>query len=95
MYEYDPRPVLLYAGACPKCRFLSALLVWLSLGSLRRVPLDRPDAEQFYDRDHREARGRPAIVEDRRIIYGWRLILALPRLIARSWWERFLACLAW
>jgi predicted DCC family thiol-disulfide oxidoreductase YuxK len=80
------KAVLLYAGRCPKCRFLSALLVKLSLGSMRRVPLERDEARQFYRVEHPEAQGLPALSEGERFTFGWRVFFAVPRLILQTWW---------
>lgn len=85
MPDRDPA-VLLYAGACPKCRFLSALLVKLSLGAMRRLPMEREEARRFYFVEHPEAKGLPALAEGDRFTYGWRVVLAVPRLILRTWW---------
>jgi predicted DCC family thiol-disulfide oxidoreductase YuxK len=89
--ERDAKAVLLYAGRCPKCRFLSAVVVALSLGTLSRMPLEREEVEQFYLRDHPEARGDPVLVERDRFTYGRRVFFAVPRLIAQTWWTAFRA----
>lgn len=86
-------PQLLYAGECPKCRWISKMLVTLALGSMIRVPLDRAEAEQFYQ-EHPEARGRPALVEDGRMTYGWQVLYSIPRLLVRVWWQRLSRCLS-
>jgi predicted DCC family thiol-disulfide oxidoreductase YuxK len=79
--------VLLYAGACPKCRFLSALLVKLSLGAMRRVAMEREEAKQFYRVEHPDAKGLPALSEGDRFTFGWRVFFAVPRLILQTWWH--------
>ena len=89
MAKYRDQAILLYAGACPKCRFLSRLIVILALGSVRRVPLDRAEAENFYRVEHRDARGKPALVEGEKMTFGWRVVVALPRVLVRSWWLAF------
>lgn len=80
-------PQLLYAGACPRCQWISKVLVTLSLGSMTRIPLDRAEADDFY-RKRPEARGRPALVEGDRMTYGWQVLLSVPRLLVRIWWNR-------
>jgi hypothetical protein len=81
------KAILLYAGACPKCRFLSALLVKLAIGSMRRVPMEREEAWHFYFVEHPEAKGLPALVEGERFTYGRRVFFAVPRLILQTWWS--------
>ncbi len=44
------RPALLYRATCPKCRLLSAMIVSLSCGWVRRVPVDSPEAVRLYAR---------------------------------------------
>ena len=87
------KPQLLYAGECPKCRWISKMLIMLALGSMTRIPLDRAEAEQFYQ-DRPEARGRPALVEDGRMTYGWQVLYSVPRLLVRIWWQRLLQLLS-
>jgi len=80
------RAILLYAGACPKCQFLSSVIVKLSLGAIRRVPMEREEADRFYV-EHREARGYPALVEGERFTYGLGVLRSVPRLILQTWWR--------
>jgi predicted DCC family thiol-disulfide oxidoreductase YuxK len=87
MRNHDARFVLLYAGACPKCRAVSRILIALSLGTMRRVPMEREEAHAFYDA-RPEARGRPALVAGEELTYGWPVVLAVPRLLARVWMQR-------
>jgi hypothetical protein len=82
------RPVLLYAGRCPRCRFLSRLIVALSLGMIERVPLDRAEAERFYYVEHPDARGRPALVDGDRMVWGWPVVPATFRVIGRTWIQK-------
>lgn len=89
------RAVLLYAQRCPKCRFLSRLVTLLALGAIERVPLEHDDARRFYDQEHPEAKGYPALVEADRFTFGARVLLAVPRLIVRTWTDRFMALLEW
>ena len=87
MPDTREKAILLYAGACPKCRFLSRMIIILALGSMTRVTLDRAEAEQFYRVDHLEARGKPALVEGETMTFGWRVMIAVPRLILKTWWS--------
>ena len=80
--------VLLYAGRCGKCRFLSRAIVLLSLGTIERVPLERQEAEDFYIRKHPQARGNPVLVEGDKLTYGAAVLLSIPRFLLRSWLVR-------
>lgn len=88
------RPVLLYAGTCPKCRFVSAFLVALALGTLTRLPLDHEEAQAFH-REHPEARGYPALIQGpigaERMTWGLGLLAAVPRLLLGAWWSKLRA----
>jgi hypothetical protein len=55
------RPALLYRSTCPKCRLLSGMIVALSCGWVRRVPVDAPEALQLYAR-FRQPSGRLALL---------------------------------
>jgi len=82
--------VLVYRGTCAKCRFLSRLVVILSSGTIRREALGSDMAERLA-RDHPETRGKLALIDGGRIVYGtrvfleapfWILLLALRRVIS-------------
>lgn len=79
------RPLLLYAGSCPKCRFLSWLVVALSLGVVRRVPLERPEWKRFYEVDHPEARGYPVLFRRGRPVLGARVFWMVPVVLIETW----------
>jgi hypothetical protein len=85
---YSPhaeKPLLLYAGSCPKCAFLSRLVVLLSLNTIHRVPLERPEWEKFYFEDYPQARGYPVLFVEGQPIFGARVFLAVPVLIVKTW----------
>jgi hypothetical protein len=44
------QPALLYRATCPKCCWLSFMVVSLSCGWVRRIPVDSPEALQLYTR---------------------------------------------
>lgn len=47
----QPEPALLiYRATCAKCRRISAVILVLALGSLRRLSLDSPRARDIYAR---------------------------------------------
>jgi len=78
--------VLLYAQGCPKCRFLSAVLIVLAAGALRRVPLERTEYAGFYE-DHPEGRGYPALIDDGRVTAGRAVFAAVPLFVVKSWYR--------
>jgi hypothetical protein len=75
--SYDT-PILLYAGSCPKCRLLSAMIVACSLGRIRRESLDVPAWRRFYAEDLPQAHGYPVLFHRGRIVWGPRVFLATP-----------------
>lgn len=76
-------PVLLYRATCPRCRFLSRLLVGLSLGTLRRIPVDSDEARELYDL-HGQERGKLAVLHRGRFTTGGRIVPALGIAIAEA-----------
>jgi hypothetical protein len=58
------RTVLLYAGSCPRCRWMARAILWLSAGRIKGVPLDVPEWRQFYERELPESRGSPVLVRN-------------------------------
>ena len=79
-------PRLLYAGSCPKCRFLSACVVVLSFRRIRRIPLDQPEWRELYARLP-EAHGYPVLIVNNRMVLGSRVFLRIPLLIMESWFH--------
>jgi hypothetical protein len=79
------KPLLLYAGSCPKCAFLSRCVVLLSGKTIRRVPLERPEWEKFYFVDYPQARGYPVLFIKGRPVFGARVFVAVPFLLIRTW----------
>lgn len=75
---------LLYAGGCVKCRLLSAAVVAASLGTIERVPLERPQWEVLYDEIAPSARGYPVLLESGRMIWGPAVFLRTPLVAVRS-----------
>jgi hypothetical protein len=81
-------PLLLYAGSCPKCRALARLTVLLSLHTVRKEPLEKPEWQKFYYEEYPQARGYPVLFLDGRPIFGRRVFLAVPRVILTCWVAR-------
>jgi hypothetical protein len=79
------RPVVVYAGSCPKCRVLSRLVVLASFGAVVRMPLEAPEWQKLYWEDLPEARGSPVLVVGNRLVYGRRVFPAVASVVARSW----------
>lgn len=79
-------PRLLYAVTCPKCRFLSACVTVLSFARIRRIPLDRPEWQEFYA-GLPEAKGYPVLIVNNRMIFGAGVFLHVPLLLIRSWFR--------
>jgi len=75
------RAVLLYRSTCPRCRFLSALVVLLSGRAIRRVPNHTEEAAALYAR-HQRGAGKLALFNGRRAYWdravyssAWKVIL--------------------
>jgi len=86
----DAGPLLLFAGSCVKCRFLSRCVELASLGVIRRESLERPEWRKFYYEDFPQARGYPVLFVRGVPIFGFRVFFAVPGVIVSSLWN-----LAW
>ncbi|HVS00366.1 MAG TPA: hypothetical protein VMW27_27315 [Thermoanaerobaculia bacterium] len=78
------RPLLYYSETCPRCRLLSRIVGWLSLDTLRRVPMDYWEAVDFYRENPRYA-GKLVLFHDRGVTVGGGVFLAVPWLIVKTW----------
>jgi glutaredoxin-related protein len=81
-------PVLYYAGTCPKCRFLSKLVVRLSLNTIKRFPLEKDKMIEFYYIQHPEAKGYPVLFIGEKAILRYKVFFAVPFVIVLSWLRR-------
>ncbi len=79
-----PRPLLLYRHTCGKCRFISRLLVALSLATIQRAPIRSAEAERVL-RQHPESKGKLALIRGTEIVTGWPVVPAVVRCVLRSW----------
>lgn len=71
-------PVLLYAGSCAKCRFISSFVGTFSLQSIEQIPLDVAEWDALYRDYFPEARGYPILFYRGRPWFGGRVFLATP-----------------
>jgi hypothetical protein len=71
---------LLYDAGCPPCRTLSRLAVALSLGTIRRVACDAPEAAALRAR-HAARRGELLLTDGARAWIGPAVFAAVPRAI--------------
>lgn len=83
------RPVLLYRGACPKCRVLSRLAVLASLGSIRREPIGSARAEALNDA-YPGTHGQLTLFIDDAATTGWRVIPRAAGHVLAVWRDRLL-----
>jgi len=82
--------VLLYRGSCARCRVLSRLAVLLTLGTLRRVPLDSDEADRLRQL-YPVTRGKLALIDGRRVVHGARVVVEAPRWMLRGVARRVLS----
>ncbi len=80
----ERRPRLLFKSTCPPCRRISNLVVLISLGTIRRVPLDSSEARKVYAL-FPEHEGEPVLINEQQAIFGWQIFIALPVMIMRVW----------
>ena len=84
--EFPPDvPILLYAGSCPKCRFLSRCVVLWSLGRVKRVALEVAQWKQLYYEHLPEAKGFPVLLLEDGPVYGPRVFAIVPLVVLKSW----------
>ena len=74
------RPTLFYKPTCPPCRWMSKMAVILSLGVIRRVPIDSREAAALY-RHHPDNEGQLMLREGTRVTFQRRVFAAVPRII--------------
>ncbi|MEO1087725.1 MAG: hypothetical protein AAFY88_26120 [Acidobacteriota bacterium] len=77
------RPTLFFKPTCPPCGWMSKLAVVLSLGVIRRVPIDSEEAAVIY-RDHPGRDGQLMLREGRRVTFQRRVFAAVPRIIVTA-----------
>jgi hypothetical protein len=80
------RPLLLYRDTCPKCRFLSKLLVRLSLNRIERVPIASARAAEvvrLYPGCHQKL----TLMDKGRFAIGWRVVPKAASCLLRSWFH--------
>lgn len=82
---------LFYKQHCPPCRVLSRFVVILSLGAIRRIPLDSEEAEAL-GHEHPEWRGQLMLLHRERIWFAQEVFRAVPSAIAKIY-LRGLCCL--
>jgi hypothetical protein len=82
------RPVLIYRDTCPKCRFLSRLVVLASLHSIHRIPIRSVDAENIM-RLHPEISGKLALFHHSNAATGWSVVPLAMKCVVRSWITRW------
>ena len=80
------RPHLFFNGHCPPCRWMSRLAVRLSLGSIRRVPLESADAQTLYEA-YPQARGQIVLLYRQYMSFGRPVFAALPLVVLAHWFN--------
>ena len=78
------RPSLFYKNTCPPCRQLSRVALVLSLGHIRRVPLDSAEAEVIYA-EFPDKRGQLMLRHGARVWFGLDVLRAIPMAVVRTW----------
>src|SRR4051812_20610176 len=89
----DIRPSLFYKKGCPPCRQLSRVALVLSLGHIRRVPLDSAEAEAIYA-GYPDKRGQLMLRHGARLWFGLDVLRAIPMAVVRTWLRALRATLS-
>lgn len=74
------RPRLFFKRTCPPCTWMSRLVVVFSLGLVRRTPIDSDEAAELY-RKHPGHEGQLVLLVGRRVTFGRRVFLSVPRIV--------------
>lgn len=77
-----------YQGYCAKCRFLSKLVVVLSLYIIERIPLEVDESIQLFFEDYPKAKGYPILFLGQTPIYNYWVFPAVPFAIVLSWFYK-------
>jgi hypothetical protein len=67
---------LLYRVTCKKCRILSRLVVVLSLGYIRRIPNNSPEAQRLF-KTYQGNSSKIILIRGDKVYIGFRSIIAL------------------
>jgi hypothetical protein len=78
-----PRPTLFYKNTCGPCGWMSRLAVVLSLGVIRRQPIDSAAAKALYAR-YPEHDGQLVLADGDRVTFGRRVFAEVPRVIVAA-----------
>lgn len=78
------RPSLFYKNTCPPCRQLSRVALVLSVGHIRRVPLDSAEADIIYA-EYPDKRGQLMLRHGARVWFGLDVLRAIPAAVVRTW----------
>lgn len=82
------RPLLLYRHTCAKCRFLSRMLVILSMATIQRAPIRSAEAEMVL-RAHPESKGKLALIRGAEIVTGWPVVAGVLGCVVKAWMPRY------
>jgi hypothetical protein len=63
---------------------MSRLVVWFSLGTIRRVPLTSNEARELYRR-FPEQEGQLVLIQGDRVTFGRMVFAAVPRTVLVAW----------
>lgn len=77
-----------YQGYCTKCKFLSKMVVVLSLYMIERIPLEVDESIQLFFEDYPKAKGYPILFLGRIPIYNYWVFPAVPFAIILSWFYK-------
>lgn len=80
------RAKLYYKDTCPPCRFLSNLVVILSAGTIKRVPISGNEAKEMY-RLYPEHEGQLALLMHQKYTFGKYVFLKVPLCILNALWQ--------
>ena len=76
---------LFYKNTCPPCRWMSKLAVILSLGTIRRVPIQGTEAATFY-KNYPAHEGQLVLIQGHHITFGRKVFAGVPKCIVTAWW---------
>jgi len=83
---FSIRARLFYKSTCSPCQWMSKLAVFLSLGTIHRIPISSEEAKDLY-RSNPEKEGQLILVLGKQNIFGPMVFAAVPRCILMAWWK--------
>lgn len=83
MESLTHKSILLYRDTCIKCRILSYLVLLMSIGTVKRIPIDSEVARKLL-KAHQLSASKAILVENGKVYHGTAMIIAVFKAIQHN-----------